>query len=82
LKKSDAEAAIDQMNGQWLGANKIKTSWALRNEHREETLNKDSIKSKIETEILSNNVFYFICKFLFKIKINFFLNVYLDKAVI
>jgi RNA recognition motif-containing protein len=30
VNKVDAEAAIAQMNGQWLGTRKIRTNWATR----------------------------------------------------
>ena len=30
VNKTDAEAAINKMNGQWLGARKIRTNWATR----------------------------------------------------
>jgi RNA recognition motif-containing protein len=30
VNKVDAEAAITQMNGQWLGPRKIRTNWATR----------------------------------------------------
>lgn len=30
VNKSDAETAIGQMNGQWLGTRKIRTNWATR----------------------------------------------------
>ena len=30
VNKSDAETAIAQMNGQWLGTRKIRTNWATR----------------------------------------------------
>ena len=30
VNKTDAEAAISQMNGQWIGSRKIRTNWATR----------------------------------------------------
>ena len=30
VNKVDAEAAITQMNGQWIGTRKIRTNWATR----------------------------------------------------
>lgn len=30
VNKADAETAIQQMNGQWLGTRKIRTNWATR----------------------------------------------------
>ena len=30
VNKADAETAIAQMNGQWLGSRKIRTNWATR----------------------------------------------------